>query len=281
MDTERSAEATVEVGVDPATAFRVFTEEIGSWWGPGPINFFDAARATGMAVEPSVGGRVLELYGDKPPLVIATVTAWEPGSRVVYRGVVDDTETVVTFSAIEHGAVCASTNEPCRGAPRLPVLAERHRLVRFLRCSATRRHPGESDMNDVVPMLTYADGPAAMDWLASAFGFEEQTRWLDDDGRVAHGELRAGDGLVMVASTNPAYEGPSAHRRHCESADAWLSSPYVVDGALVMVDDIDAHYARAVAAGAPTLSEIESGGPGRLYRTEDLEGHRWMFMQRG
>ncbi len=136
-------------------------------------------------------------------------------------------------------------------------------------------------MNDVVPMLTYADGPAAMDWLVTAFGFEEQTRWLDDAGRVSHGELRAGDGLVMVASTNPAYEGPTAHRAHCEAADAWLSSPYVVDGVLVEVDDIDAHHARAVAAGAPTLSGIEDGGPGRLYRTEDLEGHRWMFLQRG
>lgn len=135
-------------------------------------------------------------------------------------------------------------------------------------------------MNDVVPMLTYADGPAAMDWLAEAFGFEERARWLDDEGRVDHGEMSSGDGLVMVASTNPAYEGPTAHRQRCEAADAWLSSPYVVDGVLVYVDDIEAHYARAVAAGAPTLSGIESGGPGRLYRTEDLEGHRWMFMQR-
>jgi uncharacterized glyoxalase superfamily protein PhnB len=128
-------------------------------------------------------------------------------------------------------------------------------------------------------MLTYADGPAAMDWLASVFGFEEQTRWLDDDGRVAHGEMRAGDGLVMIASTNPAYQGPATHRQQCAAAAAWLSPPYVVDGALVYVDDIEAHYARAVAAGAPTLSQIEDG-PGRLYRTEDLEGHRWMFMQR-
>ncbi len=103
MNAERSAEASVEVGVTPQQAFHVFTEEIGSWWVPGPINFFDAARATGMVVEPSVGGRVLELYGDEPPLVIATITVWDPGSRVVYRGVVDDTETVVTFSAIENG----------------------------------------------------------------------------------------------------------------------------------------------------------------------------------
>jgi hypothetical protein len=103
MTAERSAEASVEVGVDPLTAFRVFTEEIGSWWVPGPINFFDAARATGMAVEPNVGGRVLELRGDEPPLVIARVTAWEPGRRVVYRGVVDDTETIVTFRATRDG----------------------------------------------------------------------------------------------------------------------------------------------------------------------------------
>ena len=133
----------------------------------------------------------------------------------------------------------------------------------------------------VVPMLTYADGPSAMDWLAEAFGFVEQTRWLDDDGRVAHGEMRAGDGLVMIASTNADYEGPTAHRQHCEQADRWLRSPYVVNGVLVYVDDIDAHFARARAAGAPTLSEVEEGGPGRLYRTEDLEGNRWMFLQPG
>jgi uncharacterized glyoxalase superfamily protein PhnB len=128
-------------------------------------------------------------------------------------------------------------------------------------------------------MLTYADGPAAMDWLADGFGLVEQTRWLDHDGRVSHGEMLAGDGPVMIASTNPAYEGPTAHRQHCTAADAWLRPPYVVDGVLVHVDDIDAHDARATAAGAPTLSGIEDG-PGRLYRTEDLEGHRWMFMQR-
>jgi uncharacterized glyoxalase superfamily protein PhnB len=131
------------------------------------------------------------------------------------------------------------------------------------------------------PMLTYADGPAAMDWLVRAFGFTAQTRWLDDDGRVSHGELDTGDGLVMIASTNAAYESPATHRQHCAAADAWLSSPHVVDGVLVYVDDVEAHYARAVTAGAPTLSEIEDGGPGRLYRTEDLEGHRWMFLQRG
>jgi uncharacterized glyoxalase superfamily protein PhnB len=54
----------------------------------------------------------------------------------------------------------------------------------------------------------------------------------------------------------------------------------VIDGVHVYVDDIDAHFARAQAAGATVLSAIEDGPPGRRYRAEDLEGHRWMFMQR-
>ena len=60
----------------------------------------------------------------------------------------------------------------------------------------------------VVPMLAYADGPAAMDWLIRVFGFRERTRLLDPGGRLAHGELSAGDGLVMLATPSPDYEGP-------------------------------------------------------------------------
>ena len=129
--------------------------------------------------------------------------------------------------------------------------------------------------------LFYDDAAKAIAWLCKAFDFEVRLLIEGEGGRIEHSELTFGDGLIMIASTNPQYEGPTAHRTHCEAADAWLGSPYVVDGALVYVDDIDAHYARAVSAGAPTLSSVESGGPARLYRTEDLEGHRWMFMQRG
>ena len=55
----------------------------------------------------------------------------------------------------------------------------------------------------------------------------------------------------------------------------------MIDGVLVYVDDVAAHFARAREAGATLLSEVESGpGGSLLYRAEDLEGHRWMFMQR-
>lgn len=133
---------------------------------------------------------------------------------------------------------------------------------------------------DVIPMLDYEDGPAAMDWLAAAFGFQEVTRWLDDDGQLAHGEMTTGNGRIMLATPTPAYESPRHHREHCEAARAWSAVPWVVDGVLVYVDDIDAHFTRAKQAGASILSAVEDGFPGRRYRVEDLEGHRWMFMQR-
>lgn len=42
-----TARAAVEVSVDPEEAFRVFTEEIGTWWARGPANFYDRAKAVG------------------------------------------------------------------------------------------------------------------------------------------------------------------------------------------------------------------------------------------
>ena len=134
----------------------------------------------------------------------------------------------------------------------------------------------------VVPMLSYADGPAAMDWLATAFGFQEATRWLDERGVLAHGEMLAGRGRIMPATPSADYEGPLRHRSHCDTAAAWATVRWVIDGVLVYVDDIDAHFERATAAGAVLLSSVEQGpGGSHLYRAEDLEGHRWMFMQRG
>jgi uncharacterized glyoxalase superfamily protein PhnB len=136
---------------------------------------------------------------------------------------------------------------------------------------------------DVVPMLAYEDGPAAMEWLARAFGFIEIVRMVDPDGRLSHGEMGTSEehgGLIMLATPTPNYQSPSHHRETCEAAARWSKVPYVIDGVLVHVDDLDAHFKRAREAGATILSEIETGGPGKRYRAEDLEGHRWMFMQR-
>jgi PhnB protein len=92
--------------------------------------------------------------------------------------------------------------------------------------------------------------------------------------------MRAGDGLIMLASPTPDYRGPKRHRETCEQARRWSTVPWVIDGVLVFVDHLDRHLARARAAGATILSEIEEGPPGRRYRAEDLEGHRWFFFEK-
>jgi uncharacterized glyoxalase superfamily protein PhnB len=132
----------------------------------------------------------------------------------------------------------------------------------------------------VIPMISYEDGPAAMDWLARVFGFRERERMLGPDGRLAHGEMEAGEGLVMLATPSPDYQGPRKHRASCEAAARWSQVPYVIDGVLVHVADVDAHFARARREGATVLSEPVTEHGHRAYRAEDLEGHRWMFAQR-
>jgi uncharacterized glyoxalase superfamily protein PhnB len=133
---------------------------------------------------------------------------------------------------------------------------------------------------DVIPMIAYEDGPAAMDWLARVFGFRERARMTAPDGRLSHGEMEAGAGVIMLATPTPDYESPKHHREGSEQARKWSSVPYIIDGVLVYVDDAEAHYAQAREGGATILSELEDGENGKRYRAEDLEGHRWMFLQR-
>lgn len=135
------------------------------------------------------------------------------------------------------------------------------------------------DNPGVIPMLAYENGEAALDWLAAAFGFEERARMIDS-GRLSHGEMVAGSGVIMLATPTPDYQGPAHHRESCEAARKWSEVPYIIDGVLVTVDNVEAHAARARAAGARILSEPETDEHGARYRAEDLEGHRWMFIER-
>src|SRR5262245_4086246 len=115
-------------------------------------------------------------------------------------------------------------------------------------CTCTTRGPaalqrgptGRSMPGMATPMLTYEHGADAMDWLARAFGFVEKTRMLGKNGRLAHGELDTGDGLVMLASPTPDYESPRRHREHCDAARRWSAVPWVIDGVHVYVADVAA-----------------------------------------
>jgi uncharacterized glyoxalase superfamily protein PhnB len=135
-------------------------------------------------------------------------------------------------------------------------------------------HPG------VIPMLSYENCVAALDWLARAFSFRERVRMPAPDGRIGHAEMETDHGVIMVASGPAGYESPTTRSERYERTREWLKTPWAVDGVLVFVDHVNAHYERAQAAGAKILSPPEDAPYGRLYRAEDLEGHRWMFMQR-
>jgi uncharacterized glyoxalase superfamily protein PhnB len=127
----------------------------------------------------------------------------------------------------------------------------------------------EQTITTFIPALYYRDPRKALDWLAKAFGFEEQLVVTNDDGVIVHSEMRFGGGFIMVA-------GPGGE-------DFRQKSPLDVGGAstagtCVYVRDVDAHYARAKAAGAQVVRAIEDAPYGaRLYSVRDLEGHVWTF----
>src|SRR2546423_13263621 len=64
---------------------------------------------------------------------------------------------------------------------------------------------------DVIPMIAYEDGPKAMDWLSSAFGFKERSRMVGEDGRLSHGEMQAGDGVDSLVTATPHIPEPRPH----------------------------------------------------------------------
>lgn len=194
----------------------------------------------------------------------------------------------VYHAALQAGASSLVEPGPMFGEPRGAGIQDPAGNQWYFACweDGPKAPPAYDDVNkeiaepDTIPMLAYEDGPAAMDWLAKAFGFEEMERWLNDDGTLAHGEMTTGSGRIMLAMPTAEYESPKHHRQHCESARKWSQVPWVINGVMVYVDNVDEHFTRAKDAGATILSELEDGFPGRRYRAEDIEGHRWMFMQR-
>src|SRR5262245_61703846 len=95
----------------------------------------------------------------------------------------------------------------------------------------------------IIPYLSYKDAPAAIDFLCNAFGFTERFRYPMPDGRIGHAELAFHDNVVMLAS---AYEGFGASP---------LDLPTIHGQVFCYVDDADAHFARAKAAGATITAE--------------------------
>jgi uncharacterized glyoxalase superfamily protein PhnB len=120
----------------------------------------------------------------------------------------------------------------------------------------------------IFPAIRYRDAGAAVDWLGRAFGATEHVAYRGDDGAVHHAELLIGANMIMLGQhgDEPWMGG------HPADPLASTMSLYVV------VDDPDAHHARALAAGATIVRELQDMEYGsREYSARDLEGNLWSF----
>lgn len=115
------------------------------------------------------------------------------------------------------------------------------------------------------PYLHYPEAALALDWLADKFGFQEKVRFLDADGVVREAEMWAGETLIMLHGSGP--------------DDDPLPKP-TGNLCIVYVEDVDAHYERAVAAGLDAQAPADQLYGARIYLAEDLGGHSWTFWQK-
>jgi PhnB protein len=90
----------------------------------------------------------------------------------------------------------------------------------------------------IIPYIFYRDVPAVLDWLARAFGFTEEMRTGTPSGGT-HGEMTLGGQRIMMGQG--AREWGMVSPREAGTATM---------GVFIYLDDVDAHHARAQAAGA-------------------------------
>ena len=123
----------------------------------------------------------------------------------------------------------------------------------------------------IIPSMRYRNAPAAIEWLCKAFGFENHLVVPGPDGTVVHAQLTFDNSMIMLASVGGGMFG-RLMKHPDEIGGAETQSAYVI------VPDCDAHYARAKAAGATMLRDVQDEDyGGRGYTCRDLEGHIWSF----
>ncbi|GHG70969.1 VOC family protein [Streptomyces griseocarneus] len=118
----------------------------------------------------------------------------------------------------------------------------------------------------ICPALLYDDAHAAIRQLTDAFGFARTALYESEDGTVLHAELVHGNGMVMVGSRGRGGIFDQAMRQ---------AGPA---GVYVVVEDTDAHHARAAEHGVEILmppTDQEYGS--RDYMARDVGGNIWTF----
>ena len=124
-------------------------------------------------------------------------------------------------------------------------------------------------MPRITPYLFYRDVNAALLWLEKAFGFAPKAEPIEVEPGMIHAEMGYQDGFLMMGTPSDERGGKSPSEL-----------PGIHQSLYVYVDDVDAHYQNAIAAGATTLTEPTDMFWGdRMYAVKDLEGHHWSFAQ--
>ena len=124
--------------------------------------------------------------------------------------------------------------------------------------------PKKATEIEIIPYIFYRDVPAAIDWLARAFGFTEEMRHEMPGGM--HAQMRFGGRRIMMGQG---------------SKDWRMQSPSVTQvatmGVFIYMSDVDAHHEHARAAGAEIVQAPYNEPYGRTYTARDLDGHPWFF----
>lgn len=128
-----------------------------------------------------------------------------------------------------------------------------------------------STVATITPCLTYRNAPAAIEWLCKTFGFEKHAVYPDDDGGIAHAELKFGNGMIMLGSVRD-----SAYGNLLKQPDE--NEGRVTQSICVVTNDPDEIHRRAIAGGARIVIAIKDEHyGGRSFTCTDLEGHVWTF----
>lgn len=131
--------------------------------------------------------------------------------------------------------------------------------------------PAKNTLATVIPAMRYHDAPKAIEWLCNAFGFEKHLVVPGPDNTITHAQLAFGNGMIMLGSAKDTEYGKLV-THPSETGGLETQTVYVI------VADVDAHYAKAKAAGAKIVIDIKDEDyGGRDYTCRDLEGHVWTF----
>jgi PhnB protein len=122
----------------------------------------------------------------------------------------------------------------------------------------------------VTPYLTVRDAARAIEFYQRAFGATERGRLTMPDGKVGHAELAIGGSVVMLADEFPEFGNTSPQTLKGATA-----------GLALYVTDVDAAFARAVAAGATVKEPVGDKFWGdRAGSVVDPFGHKWTLLTR-